>query len=156
MTHSATKNTYKSCTSTSNWQMSNIAVMVGGFVIMPPLGFAALAWMIIGKDVDIVRSVKGLFSKIGSSSNGASKTYRRNYSKTGNSAFDTYKEESITKLEEEMKRRKEQLREEETHFNEFVINLQQSKDQAEFNQFMKAQEAAANAANQQNKTEDSE
>lgn len=73
---------------------------------------------------------------------------KRHYGRTGNSAFDSYKADSIAELEKEMQRRKEQLKEEESHFSDFVINLQKSKDQAEFDQFMKAQASAAKAAEQ--------
>ncbi len=146
MSNSASQNQYKYEHNNSNWSGTNLAVMIGGFVLFPPIGFIALAWMVFGKNVDIIGTIKGKASKMSRSSHCKGRGHRRHYGNTGNMAFDTYKAESISKLEEEMQRRKEQLKEEQTAFNEFVINLQQSKDQAEFNQFMKAQQAAENAA----------
>ncbi len=128
-----------------NWRLSNVAVMVGGFIVFPPIGLGVLAWLIIGKNVNIIGTIKDKLNNLNSG------TYnyefkKPNFNRTGNHAFDSYKEESIAELEKEMERRKANLRQEETAFKEFVINLQKSKDQAEFSQFMKAQEAAVKAA----------
>lgn len=145
MNHSATQKHYKCRNSNSNWRMPNIAFMVGGFMLFPPVGFAVLAWLVIGKDVDILKSIK---SKFNSGAPSMKQQFKSKYhaSQTGNSAFDSYKDDAITALEQEMQRRKEQLKQEETQFNEFVVNLQKSKDQAEFDQFMRTQEAASKAA----------
>ena len=155
MNHSATHNQYKCRNSNSNWRLPNIAFMVGGFMLFPPVGFAVLAWLVIGKNVDILSSIKSKFNSGGPSMKQQFKS-RRHYGHTGNSAFDSYKADSISALEEEMQRRKEQLREEESQFSEFVINLQKSKDQAEFDQFMQAQKSAAKAATEVKTSEDSQ
>jgi hypothetical protein len=44
---------------------------------------------------------------------------------TGNAAFDTYKGETLRRLEEEQ-----------TNFEEFLERLREAKDKAEFDQFM--------------------
>ncbi|MBL1421328.1 MAG: DUF2852 domain-containing protein [Alphaproteobacteria bacterium] len=155
MNHSATNNQYKCRNSNSNWRLPNIAFMVGGFMLFPPVGFAVLAWLVIGKNVDILGSIKSKFNSGAPSMKQKFKS-RHHYSHTGNSAFDSYKHDSISRLEEEMQRRKEQLKEEETAFNNFVISLQKSKDQAEFDQFMQAQKAAAKAATEMRTSDDSE
>lgn len=154
MNHSATNNQYKCRNSNSNWRLPNIAFMVGGFMLFPPVGFAVLAWLVIGKNVDIIGTIKSKFNAGAPSMKQQFKS-RRHYSHTGNSAFDSYKHDSISRLEEEMLRRKEQLKEEETMFNDFVINLQKSKDQAEFDQFMQAQKAAAKSATEVKTSDDS-
>lgn len=151
MNNSTANKQYKCGGSGSNWSGSNLAVMIGGFILFPPIGFAALAWMVIGKNVDIVGTVTGKFNSMSSAKGKFTKA--RHYGNTGNMAFDSYKADSIAKLEEEMQRRKEQLKSEESAFNEFVVNLQQSKDQAEFNQFMKAQQAAEKAVKETDTTE---
>ena len=155
MNHSATNNQYKCRNSNSNWRLPNIAFMVGGFMLFPPVGFAVLAWLVIGKNVDILGTIKSKFNS-GAPSMKQQFKAKRNYGHTGNTAFDSYKNDSISALEEEMQRRKEQLKEEETQFNEFVINLQKSKDQAEFDQFMQAQKSAAKAASEVKTTDDSQ
>lgn len=150
MNHSTSYNNYKCRNSNSNWRLPNVAFMVGGFMLFPPVGFAVLAWLVIGKNVDIAGTIKSKFNS-GSPSMKQQFKSKRHYGHTGNSAFDSYKADSISALEEEMQRRKEQLKEEETQFSEFVVNLQKSKDQAEFDQFMKVQESAAKAAEQTSK-----
>ena len=155
MNHSTTDNNYKCHNSNSNWRLPNVAFMVGGFMLFPPVGFGILAWLVIGKNVDILGTLK---SKFNSSSPAFKQQFKskRHYGHTGNSAFDAYKHDSIARLEEEMQRRKAQLKDEENNFNEFVINLQKSKDQAEFEQFMKAQTAAAKTAEKAQKTSEEE
>lgn len=155
MNHSATRNHNKCRNNNSNWRMPNIAFMVGGFMLFPPVGLAVLAWLVIGKDVDILGSIRGKFNSGAPSMKQQFKS-NRHYGRTGNTAFDSYKADSISALEQEMQRRKEQLREEEKYFNEFVINLQKSKDQAEFDQFMQAQKSAAKAATELKTSDDSE
>ncbi|NRA88668.1 MAG: DUF2852 domain-containing protein [Rhizobiales bacterium] len=144
MNNTATTNQYKSG-SNSNWKLPNIAIMVAGFVIFPPVGFAVLAWLVFGKNVDIANKISNKFNGMSTGRKCCKSSKKRHYGNTGNMAFDSYKADSIAKLEEEMQRRKVQLKEEEVQFSEFVTNLQQAKDQAEFNQFMKAQESAENA-----------
>ncbi|MCJ8324304.1 MAG: DUF2852 domain-containing protein [Rhizobiales bacterium] len=155
MNHSTAHNNYNSNNSNNNWRLPNIAFMVGGFMLFAPVGFAILAWLVIGKNVDILGTVKSKFINSSPAFKQQFKS-KRHYGHTGNSAFDEYKHDSIARLEEEMQRRKAQLKDEENNFNEFVTNLQKSKDQAEFNQFMKAQTAAANAAEKAQKTSEEE
>ena len=59
-------------------------------------------------------------------------------SSTGNSAFDAYKTDTLRRLEEEQ-----------SNFEDFLRRLRESKDKAEFDQFMddRAKQAAA-AANE--------
>jgi hypothetical protein len=98
-----------------------IAAMVVGFVIFWPIGLALLAYMIWSKR---------MFSK---SSNCVSRrdrhqtfsNIRATMRPSGNSAFDSYKSETLRRLEEEQRA-----------FEDFLTRLRDAKDKAEFDQFM--------------------
>jgi hypothetical protein len=90
-----------------------IAVMVLGFILFWPIGLALLAYMIWSK-----RMFNGSCAK---------RTHhaRHTFSSSGNSAFDAYKTETLRRLEEEQ-----------AAFEEFLKRLRDTKDKAEFDQFM--------------------
>ncbi len=91
-----------------------IAAMVAGFIIFWPIGLALLAYMTWSKR---------MFSR--------SLRTRRNHNpmsafrSSGNTAFDAYKADTLRRLEDEQ-----------TAFQEFLQRLRDSKDKAEFDQFM--------------------
>ena len=90
-----------------------IAAMVLGFIFVWPVGLALLFYMIWSKR---------MFSKSRSVSCG----HRRMYTmaSTGNTAFDSYRDEMIRRLEDEQ-----------SAFEGFLDRLRQAKDRAEFDQF---------------------
>ncbi|MBO9397403.1 DUF2852 domain-containing protein [Shimia sp. R9_1] len=107
-----------------------IAAMVLGFVFFWPIGLALLFYMIWSKD---------MFKK----SHRSRSCSRRMHvmTPTGNSAFDSYRDETLRRLEDEQK-----------SFEEFLERLRAAKDKAEFDQFM--DERATKAANAKQETED--
>lgn len=92
-----------------------IAAMVAGFIVFWPLGLALLAYMIWGKQ---------MFGK-----SFRSNTLHRGFGalsgSSGNAAFDSYKAETLKRLEDEQ-----------TAFREFLDRLRRAKDQTEFDAFM--------------------
>jgi hypothetical protein len=95
-----------------------IALMVLGFVFFWPVGLAILAYMIWSKRMfnsPSCRSRKS-FRAPSFSMNGGS---------SGNTAFDAYKADTLRRLEDEQQA-----------FQEFLQRLRESKDKAEFDQFM--------------------
>ncbi|MGR3433455.1 MAG: DUF2852 domain-containing protein [Shimia sp.] len=104
-----------------------IAAMVLGFILFWPVGLALLAYMIWSKR---------MFS---SSSSCRTRRTRHSVSMTrssGNAAFDSYREETIRRLEDEQEA-----------FEAFLQRLREAKDKAEFDQFMgERAEAAATTA----------
>ena len=100
-----------------------IAAMVLGFVIFWPVGLALLFYMIWSK-----RMFNTSCSRHSRRRSGLSRM-----SSTGNSAFDSYKADTLRRLEEEQ-----------NNFENFLKRLRDSKDKAEFDQFM--DERAAKAA----------
>ncbi|WP_333714594.1 DUF2852 domain-containing protein [Yoonia sp.] len=89
-----------------------IAAMVLGFILFWPIGLALLAYMIWSKRM----------------TNSSCKSLSRNITAgrtSGNSAFDAYKAETLRRLQEEQ-----------DNFEAFLKRLRDSKDKAEFDQFM--------------------
>ncbi|KPA22899.1 hypothetical protein shim_11890 [Shimia sp. SK013] len=107
-----------------------IAAMVLGFVFFWPVGLALLFYMIWSKD---------MFKK--SRSHGCGRSRRMHMMSTsGNSAFDSYRDETLRRLEDEQR-----------SFEDFLQRLREAKDKAEFDDFM---DERAKAAADPKETED--
>ena len=98
-----------------------IAAMVLGFIFFWPIGLALLAYMIWSKR---------MFSK--SYARSTMRSTMTSLRPTGNSAFDTYKADTLRRLEEEQH-----------SFEAFLDRLRDAKDKAEFDQFMDERAEAA-------------
>ncbi|WP_112309381.1 DUF2852 domain-containing protein [Pseudogemmobacter bohemicus] len=102
-----------------------IAAMVAGFVIFFPLGLALLAWMIWGKQMfgfacsnrGHERGARHDFGRHGG--------HHRGFRATGNTAFDSYRNETLRRLEEEQ-----------GAFESFLQRLRDARDKQEFDRFM--------------------
>lgn len=90
-----------------------IAVMVLGFIFFWPIGLALLAYMIWSK-----RMFNGSCARRTRHAHTAFKS-------SGNSAFDSYKSETLRRLEEEQ-----------DAFEAFLNRLRDAKDKSEFDEFM--------------------
>ncbi|MCV6824204.1 MULTISPECIES: DUF2852 domain-containing protein [Halocynthiibacter] len=101
-----------------------IAAMILGFIFFWPVGLALLAYMIWSKR---------MFAK----SNGGCGRRSRRYSfrSSGNTAFDAYKADTLSRLEEEQQ-----------NFEAFLTRLREAKDKAEFDDFMDEREKKARDA----------
>lgn len=95
-----------------------IAVMVLAFIFVWPIGLALLAYMI--------------WSKKMSCSSRASACPATIVRSTGNSAFDSYRAETLRRLEEEQH-----------NFEAFLQRLRAARDKAEFDEFMEDRAKAA-------------
>ncbi|MGG7646334.1 DUF2852 domain-containing protein [Rhodovulum sp. YNF3179] len=93
-----------------------IAAMVLGFIFFWPIGLALLAYMIWSKR---------MFNGCSTRAERGWKARRHGFTPTGNTAFDSYKAETLRRLEEEQKA-----------FEEFLARLREAKDKSEFDQFM--------------------
>jgi len=100
----------------SHGNMGWIATMILGFIFAGPLGLVIL------------------FYALGTGRMGkCKKNWRHNgrkFSTSGNEAFDSYRDETLKRLEDEQ-----------TAFRKFMANLRAAKDKAEFDQFMNDREA---------------
>ena len=103
--------------------------MVIGFWAFWPLGLAMLAYIIWG---DRIPEVRRHFAEMrrefhgGCAPRGRSSGYR-----SGNAAFDDYRERELRRLDEERRKLDDERRE----FEEFVQNLRRARDQEEFDRF---------------------
>lgn len=93
-----------------------IGAIVLGFIFFWPAGLALLVYMLF-------------FRKHGGLTSGRAKRMRHGISRmagsTGNKAFDSYKAETLRRLQEEQ-----------DNFEAFLERLREAKDKAEFDQFM--------------------
>ena len=92
-----------------------IAAMVIGFIIFWPVGLAILAYMIWGK---------GMFGKSCAARNRTA-AHMGAFKSSGNTAFDSYKAETLKRLEDEQEA-----------FSSFLERLREAKDKTEFDAFM--------------------
>ncbi|VDC31621.1 DUF2852 domain-containing protein [Pseudogemmobacter humi] len=91
-----------------------IAAMVAGFVIFAPLGLVILAWMIWGKQM------------FGKTCRHRGHSFGHGMHRhTGNAAFDSYKADTLRRLEEEQ-----------DAFESFLRRLRDARDKQEFDHFM--------------------
>ena len=97
-----------------------IVAMILGFVFVWPVGLAILGYMIWSKR---------MFSCRHRNSESRSRTYGQ--SRTGNSAFDAYRDETLKRLEDEH-----------NEFLAFLRKLREAKDKAEFDDFMASRRPA--------------
>ncbi|SFR03957.1 DUF2852 domain-containing protein [Poseidonocella sedimentorum] len=100
-----------------------IAAMVLGFVFFWPVGLALLFYMIWSKDM-FKKSRRSTSSRL----HGAGVVFKP----SGNSAFDSYKADTLQRLQDEQRQ-----------FEEFLERLRDAKDKAEFDQFMDDRRASA-------------
>jgi len=121
------------------WTPATIAMMVIGFMVFWPLGLAMLAYILWGDRLDEFKSdVNRATDNVRSSFKCRGRSYRRRHgpgsyhARTGNVAFDEWREVEMARLEEE-RRKLDEMRKE---FDEHLRELRRAKDADEFDQFM--------------------
>ena len=112
------------------WTPATIALMVIGFMVFWPLGLAMLAYIIWGDRLDgfkrdVNRTTDGFFA-------GCRRATHRSHARTGNVAFDDWREAELERLAGERRRLDETLAE----FDSYARELRRAKDEEEFNRFM--------------------
>ncbi len=116
------------------WTPATIGLMVLGFIVFWPLGLAMLAYILWGDRLDgwkgdVNRATDAMsrnWSRCGRSANMAPRT--------GNVAFDDWRDAELKRIEEE-RRKLDEMRKE---FDDYLRELRRAKDQKEFDQFMAA------------------
>lgn len=111
------------------WTPATIALMVVGFMVFWPLGLAMLAYILWG---DRLEDVKGDLSKARDKVFNSFGKGSPMYGRTGNVAFDDWREKELTRIEEE-RRKLDEMRSE---FDSYLRELRRAKDQEEFDRFM--------------------
>ncbi|MGX9146664.1 DUF2852 domain-containing protein [Mesorhizobium sp. 128a] len=118
------------------WTPATIALMVIGFMVFWPLGFAMLAYIIWGDRLDgfkrdVNRATDGIFAGCRRGSDKAAR-WGHGSARTGNVAFDDWREKELERLAEERRKLDEMLSE----FDDYARELRRAKDQDEFDRFM--------------------
>lgn len=108
-----------------------IAAMVLGFIFFWPVGLALLAYMIWSKR---------MFSSCATRRKAHSPARSAGFKSSGNTAFDTYKAEMLTRLQDEQHA-----------FETFLERLREAKDKSEFDAFMDERAEAAKAPKEDDK-----
>ena len=99
-----------------------IVAMILGFVFVWPLGLALLFYMILSNRMNCRNRI-------------AHRRHRFPVAATGNTAFDSYRDETLKRLEEEQ-----------TAFQGFLQRLRDAKDKSEFDQFMNERKSGTDNA----------
>ena len=110
------------------WTPLTVVLMVLGFFVFWPLGLAMLAYILWG---DRIPDMKRHFE-------GSRRDWQRGcgshgFTRSGNVAFDDYRERELKRLEAERRKLDEDRRE----FEGFMSNLRRARDQEEFDRFMR-------------------
>ena len=118
------------------WTPATIALMVIGFMVFWPLGLAMLAYIVWGDRLDgfkrdVNRATDGIFAGCRRGSDKAAR-WGHGSARTGNVAFDDWREKELARLDEE-RQRLDEAREE---FESYARELRRAKDQEEFDRFM--------------------
>ena len=117
------------------WTPATIALMVLGFMIFWPLGLAMLAYIIWGDQLEMFKSdINRATGNVAEKFRSHAPTRHGPAKRTGNVAFDDWREVELSRLEEE--RRK--LDEAAAEFDDYLRELRRAKDEEEFEAFMAA------------------
>ncbi|NRP69183.1 hypothetical protein ILFOPFJJ_00047 [Ensifer psoraleae] len=116
-----------------DWTPATIALMVLGFVVFWPLGLAMLAYILFGEKLRAFK--KNANGSVDRMCAGFRRNRRQHWAhhRTGNVAFDDWREAELARLDEE-RRKLDEMREE---FDAYVRELRRAKDQDEFDRFMR-------------------
>lgn len=115
------------------WTPVTIAMMIVGFMIFWPLGLAMIAYIVWGDRLDQFKA------DINKATDKTSCTFKRgisfkHHARTGNVAFDDWREAELNRLHEERMK----LDEMRAEFDDYARELRRAKDEEEFNTFMAA------------------
>ena len=111
-----------------------IILMVIGFMLWVPLGLLMLAFILWGDRIPSFQS--GI--RVNTRMRNCFGSEMRGHHRSGNVAFDEYRQRELKRLEEERRRLDEERRE----FETYVQNLRRAKDQEEFDRFQSERRAA--------------
>jgi hypothetical protein len=119
------------------WTPLTIILMVIGFIVYWPIGLGVLAYILAG---DRIPEVKKFFADAPGKKDWwpAWRGGSKGYSRTGNVAFDEYREKEMKRMEEE----RSKLDEERRAFETFMNDVHAARDREEFDRFTR--EASAN------------
>lgn len=117
------------------WTPVTIAMMVLGFIIAWPLGLAMLAYIIWGDRLEgFKKDVNRATDKVADTFKSATSKTEPFTPRSGNVAFDEWREAEFKRIEEE-RRKMDQMHAE---FDEYQRDLRRARDKEEFDEFLKS------------------
>lgn len=117
------------------WTPVTIAMMVIGFMIAWPLGLAMIAYIIWGDRLEIFKQdVNRATDKVAETFKSATSRRETSYTKSGNAAFDDWREVELARLDEERRKLDETMAE----FDRYQADLRRARDKEEFDEFLKS------------------
>ena len=122
------------------WTPATIAMMIVGFMIYWPLGLAMIGYILWGDRLDLFkRDVNETTDRF---FGGLKRRGPAGFAagRTGNVAFDDWREAELSRLDAERRR----LHEVSTEFESYARELRRAKDQDEFDRFMRDRNRPAN------------
>ncbi len=118
------------------WTPATIALMIIGFMIFWPLGVAMIAYIVWGDRLDQfkadVNRATDKATNVFSSGNFRGPFGQTGMARTGNVAFDDWRETELKRLHEERMK----LDSARAEFDDYARELRRAKDEEEFNSFM--------------------
>ncbi|HZP19091.1 MAG TPA: DUF2852 domain-containing protein [Bauldia sp.] len=108
-----------------------ILLTILGFMLFWPLGLVMLAFVLWGGHA--YRYRQQFHEMCGGWRRDWERSGPRGFSRSGNSAFDDYRERELRRLDEERRKLDEERRE----FEAYVRNLRRARDQEEFDRFQR-------------------
>ncbi|WP_078119790.1 DUF2852 domain-containing protein [Thiosocius teredinicola] len=111
-----------------HWSGANIAAMVLGFIVFPPIGLVVLVWTLMGRPIqDLPGWVRDKWSQYFGNAG-----VTHSHGNSDNVVFDEYQQtqhDRIREIKDEIKRRAEA-------FRTFRFDAKRRQDKAEFDEFM--------------------
>ena len=120
------------------WSPLTIALMVIGFIAFWPIGLAILGYIMWGEKFGgSAEKAQGYWNKgcgfmRNTTKNAGFGQSHRDFSTSGNAAFDDYRADQLKRLEEERARLDAEI----DAFHDYMANLRRAKDREEFDRFM--------------------
>ncbi len=128
------------------WTPVTIAMMVLGFMIFWPLGLAMIAYIIWGDRLDQFKT------DVNKATDNVSRVFTKGpqfgMQRTGNVAFDDWREAELKRLHEE-RMKLDSMRAE---FDDYARELRRAKDQTEFDSFMSSRAKEVDGKSKPSKT----
>ncbi len=118
------------------WSPMTVVGTILGFMIYWPLGLAMIAYVVWGdRFMNEGQELTGKLRRMGRRNGFASpERFTGSFTRTGNVAFDDYRETTLKRLEEE----RSQLEAQEREFADFMKELRRARDKEEFDRFMQS------------------
>lgn len=115
------------------WTPVTIAMMIIGFMIKWPLGLAVLAYIIWGDRLEMFKDdVNRATDKVADTFKSATSKRETYTTRSGNAAFDEWREVELARLDEERKKLDETMAE----FDRYQSDLRRARDKEEFDEFL--------------------